>query len=106
MVGRSSWLAGGAAFAMAMTFDLAVRAQLLPIPDLPPRELARDPAEGTLAHQIERHPQCLERTNGCEICVRSDSGRHDCSFPGIACQPGKWRCSRGEAPLAAPKPRL
>lgn len=87
-----------------------VRAQQLPLPlpDLPAATVRVEaPREGTLAHHVERDPQCPERSNGCEVCVRGQAGRASCSVPGIACQPGGWRCTRhDDEPLSGPKPRL
>lgn len=69
-----------------------VGAQPLPVPEFPVANGATAPMPGTLADSLVRHPQCRERTNGCELCVRGDSGGIDCSTPGIACQPESWHC--------------
>ncbi|MDR3408224.1 MAG: hypothetical protein P4L68_06985 [Methylovirgula sp.] len=42
------------------------------------------------------HPNCLEWTDGCRICLRSPDGRLDCSTPGIACQPQEIVCKKEE----------
>jgi hypothetical protein len=66
--------------------------QPLPPPELPSANVAVAPAPGTLADSIARDPQCRERTNGCELCVRRETGGVGCSMPGIACQPEHWQC--------------
>jgi hypothetical protein len=40
------------------------------------------------------HPECLEWTDGCRICLRSPDGRVGCSTPGIACQPKEIECKK------------
>jgi len=37
---------------------------------------------------------CLEWTDGCRVCLRSPDGSDSCSNIGIACLPGKPRCTR------------
>jgi hypothetical protein len=64
----------------------------LPLPELPAAEPNVPADERTLAGAVAQDPSCRERTNGCEICVAAEAGRLSCSLPGIACQPGGWRC--------------
>jgi hypothetical protein len=40
------------------------------------------------------NPSCLEWTDGCTICVKSDTGAVACSTPGIACQPAGLQCKK------------
>jgi len=53
---------------------------------------------------------CRTATDGCTICkVARDGKLKACSTPGIACQPGKWRCSEPDAKPPKPpmpKPKL
>jgi hypothetical protein len=37
---------------------------------------------------------CLEWTDGCHVCARLKDGSDACSNIGIACLPGKLRCTR------------
>jgi hypothetical protein len=69
-----------------------VSGQPLAPPELPSANAAAAPDPGTLADSIARNPRCRERTNGCELCARSETGGIGCSTPGIACQPEHWRC--------------
>ncbi|MEZ5816902.1 MAG: hypothetical protein R3D44_07460 [Hyphomicrobiaceae bacterium] len=81
-----------------------VTAQPLPLPDVPPAITGAPepgaPEPGTLADDLRRNPACSERTNGCEVCIGGQDGKLSCSLPGIACQPGLWRC----APLSEISP--
>ena len=46
---------------------------------------------------------CREASNGCQVCRIEADGRTACSLPGIACQPGGWRCIKPHAgPLDSP----
>jgi hypothetical protein len=40
------------------------------------------------------NPSCLEWTDGCTICAKSDTGAVACSTPGIACQPAGLQCKK------------
>lgn len=40
------------------------------------------------------HPECLEWTDHCRICMRSPDGRVDCSTPGIACVQKEIECKK------------
>jgi hypothetical protein len=40
------------------------------------------------------NPSCLEWTDGCTICAKSDGGAIACSTPGIACQPAGLQCKK------------
>jgi hypothetical protein len=55
----------------------------LPLPAVPPAPVA---AYGG------QNPDCLEWTNSCVICRRTESQETACSTPGIACQPGGIVC--------------
>ena len=101
----ASSLAVVGAMALVAVADGLVRAQPLPMPDLPAIDRSRAASDGTLARQIEREPRCRERSNGCEVCVRGEAGHLSCSLPGIACQPGGWRCTLGEEQSSSPSPR-
>jgi hypothetical protein len=37
---------------------------------------------------------CQEMTDGCLVCIREADGHPGCSFPGIACAPSGWRCTK------------
>ena len=43
------------------------------------------------------HPQCLEWTDHCRICMRSPDGRVDCSTPAIACVQKEIECKKEAA---------
>jgi hypothetical protein len=40
------------------------------------------------------NPSCLEWTDGCTICAKSDTGAVACSTPGIACQRAGLQCKK------------
>jgi hypothetical protein len=40
------------------------------------------------------NPSCLEWTDGCTICAKSEAGAIACSTPGIACQPAGLQCKK------------
>jgi len=40
------------------------------------------------------NPSCLEWTDGCTICTKSETGTPACSTPGIACQPAGLQCKK------------
>jgi len=40
------------------------------------------------------NPSCLEWTDGCTICMKSETGAPSCSTPGIACQPAGLQCKK------------
>jgi hypothetical protein len=73
-------------------FAVPASGQPLAPPELPSANVAAAPDRGTLADSIVRDPLCRERTNGCELCARTETGGVGCSTPGIACQPEHWRC--------------
>ncbi len=89
----------GCAALLAVTLALAgpLAAQSLPPPEIPPPARGVAPDPGTLADSLARQPECRERTNGCERCVRTGSGDVGCSTPGIACQPEHWHCLTEDA---------
>jgi len=106
---RQRMLARAMAIVLAGVSALAsappAAAQAFPVPELPPSGTTAAPAPGTLADSLARHPQCRERTNGCEMCIRDASGGVGCSTPGIACQPQRWRCvtdAEGQAERPSP----
>ena len=47
----------------------------------------------SIAAYGRQNPACLEWTNGCVLCSRSD-GQSRCSTPGIACLPAGITCKR------------
>jgi hypothetical protein len=54
----------------------------------------------------EVRENCVSVTDGCMICKISVAGKlKACSSPGIACQPGKWRCSQQRIIPPKPKPK-
>jgi hypothetical protein len=40
------------------------------------------------------NPSCLEWTDGCTICAKSETGAIACSTPGIACQKAGLQCKK------------
>jgi hypothetical protein len=40
------------------------------------------------------NPPCLEWTDGCTICAKSEAGAIACSTPGIACQKAGLQCKK------------
>jgi hypothetical protein len=40
------------------------------------------------------NPACLEWTDGCTVCTKSETGEIACSTPGIACQPAGLQCKK------------
>jgi hypothetical protein len=40
------------------------------------------------------HPECLEWTDSCRICMRGPDGRVGCSTPGIACVQKEIICKK------------
>ena len=48
-----------------------------------------------------REKLCLAWSDGCVICLRSESGGAVCSNIGIACQPKDIRCTRQQEPATA-----
>ncbi len=50
-----------------------------------------------------QNPACLEWTNGCVVCVKTD-GHAACSMPGIACTPAGLTCKRLSHPTDPSKP--
>ena len=47
--------------------------------------------------RFRAEPSCQEMTDGCLVCLRQTDGTPGCSFPGIACLPSGWRCTRNSA---------
>lgn len=41
---------------------------------------------------LAANPSCVQASDRCRTCVKSDSGAVSCSNIGIACQPQRWRC--------------
>jgi len=92
---KQLFLATVAPLLISAWIPLTVVAQPLPVPELPSAQSAIVAEDGTFGAAVERDPACAERTNGCEVCARGDDGKPKCSLPGIACQPGRWRCKIG-----------
>jgi hypothetical protein len=40
------------------------------------------------------NPSCLEWSDGCTTCSKSQAGEPACSTPGIACEPGSIQCKK------------
>jgi hypothetical protein len=55
---------------------------------------AKVPSDVSVLAYGASHPDCLEWTDSCRICMRSPDGRVGCSTPGIACQPKDIVCKK------------
>lgn len=82
---------------VAVVLSAGPAAAQIPLPapaEVPPHSpLPADSLRGVLA----RKPTCTSLTNDCQMCVVRDGHIAGCSTPGIACQPGPWRCTSSQA---------
>lgn len=52
-------------------------------------------AESAVIHAYgSANPSCVEWTDGCTTCAKSDAAEPACSTPGIACQPAGIQCKK------------
>lgn len=82
------------ALALALSLAGPARAQLT-APVVP---VQATPIPNGLTEFAGANHQCIEMTNGCEVCVRDAGTKIECSTPGIACQPTAWQCKKGSGP--------
>ena len=78
---------------LALLFALVAAPALADEPSAPKMPLpAKEPHVSTYGAQ---NAACLEWTNACQVCVRTDAkAEPQCSTAGIACTPTKVTCSR------------
>jgi hypothetical protein len=67
---------------------------LPPPPRLTPEQKA---AVDSVNARFRSDQSCQEMTDGCLVCLRQADGTPGCSFPGIACAPSGWRCTKNSA---------
>jgi hypothetical protein len=84
-VRRGGIAIGIVACSVALSGALADRAKTPPVPAQHPVPIQ---AYGT------DNPTCLEWTDGCTICAKSEAGAIACSTPGIACQKAGLQCKK------------
>jgi hypothetical protein len=52
-------------------------------------------AESVVIHAYgSANPSCLEWSDGCTTCSKSQASEPACSTPGIACEPGGIQCKK------------
>ncbi len=86
---------------LALALSLALPAtaatadeQASPVPFQNRGATGKMPSDVSVLAYGAAHPECLEWTDSCRVCLRSPDGRVGCSTPGIACQPKEIVCKK------------